>query len=283
MLGLGVGCSRHCMYTCRSDPSPGPQACWPGTTQVPPVGGQPARALLAGASEADPPQVLSSRTQHPGTQLPPHRSGPTLLSRSRSGAVPAAFTEEHDPKASEKPVPAACVQSLGPVCLEAGSVTRRLPATWARSGSLQRPWRVVRGHAHQQQDRGARLAPAGHAQRARLRMTKTRHLGTNAWGGGQRGLCVLQEGRTGPGRDPCRRTGQPLAVAGRSTAHMRDGHGSKDDEDCAGAQDVAFQNSQPGSQPNPEAARTKTWSEGKDMPAAWGCLMAPQPRSKWRW
>lgn len=40
-----------------------------------------------------------------------------------------------------------------------------------------------------------------------------RHLGTNAWGG-SRELCILQEGRTGPGRDPCRQTGQPLAVLG---------------------------------------------------------------------
>ena len=206
LLGLGVGCSRYCTYTCSSDPSPGPQACWPGMTQVPPVGGWPARALPAGACEADPPQVLSSRTQHPGTQPPPHRSGPTLLSRSRSGAVPATFTEEHDPKASEKPVPAACAQSLGPVCLEAGSVTRRLPRhvgpLWEPPEALEggpRARQPVPPHA---QDRGAHLAPAGHTQRARLRMTKTRHLGTNAWGGGQRRLFVLQEGCTGPGRDP---------------------------------------------------------------------------------
>ena len=68
-----------------------------------PVGGRPARALLAGASEANPGQVLWSRTRQSGTQPPPHRLGPTLLSRSRSGAAPATLTEEHDPKASEKP------------------------------------------------------------------------------------------------------------------------------------------------------------------------------------
>lgn len=75
----------------------------------------------------------------------------------------------------------------------------------------------------------------------------------------------------GPGRDPSRQTGQPpAAVPGCSTAHTCSGCGSGDDAGCAGAKDVAFQSSQPGSQPNPKSARIKTRLEGEDMPAAWG-------------
>lgn len=61
-----------------------------------------------------------------------------------------------------------------------------------------------------------------------------------------------------------------LLFWGRSMAHMRSGRGSRDNEGCAGAKDVAFQNSQPDSEPNPKPARTKTRLDGEDMPAAWG-------------
>lgn len=55
-----------------------------------------------------------------------------------------------------------------------------------------------------------------------------------------------------------------------SMAHTRSGRSSMDNEGCAGAKDVAFQNSQPDSERNPKAARTKTRLDGENMPAAWG-------------
>lgn len=113
-------------------------------------------------------------------------------------------------------------QSLGPVRLEAGRVTWRLPRPpcGPALGAFSDPGGWSKGTRPpappHMQDRGARLAPAGHiqqgSQRARLRMMKTGHVGTNTWGEGQRGRCVLQEGCTGPGRDPYRQTGQPLAA-----------------------------------------------------------------------
>lgn len=150
LAGAQGGGSRHCTYTRCSDPAPGPRCASQGRHRPAPEGGRPARARLAGASEASPRQVLWSRARHPGTQPPPQRSGPTLLSRSRSGAAPATLTEEHDPKASEKPAPAARVQSLGPVRLEAGCVTRRLPR---HVGPLWEPPAALEGspraHTHQ--------------------------------------------------------------------------------------------------------------------------------------
>ena len=150
LLGLRVGAAdtvpTHAVLT----PPLGHRCAGQRRHRPTPVGGRPARALLAGASEANPGQVLWSRTRQSGTQPPPHRLGPTLLSRSRSGAAPATLTEEHDPKASEKPAPAARVQSLGPVRLEAGCVTRRLPH---HVGPLWEPPVALEGspraHTHQ--------------------------------------------------------------------------------------------------------------------------------------
>lgn len=136
----------------RSDSSPGPQACWPGMTQ-------------ATAPWLDSPQgprwqehlrLTPDKCSGPGPSILDHGrllfSQDRLLSRSRSGMAPAPFTEGHDPGASEKPVPAACVPEPRPRA--SGSKTCDLEAPHPPNvGLLWEPSVTLEGgpraHAHQ--------------------------------------------------------------------------------------------------------------------------------------
>lgn len=130
LVGLGLGCSRCCAYTRRSDSSPGPQACWPGTTQ-------------ATAPWVDSPQ--GPRWQEHLRLTPDKDAGSWTTAASssvRTACSPEAapgWLQPHLTRGTTLgPVRSQCPQhvsqSLGPVHLEARRVTWRLPTPTPRCG-----------------------------------------------------------------------------------------------------------------------------------------------------
>ena len=98
-------------------------------------------------------------------------------------------------------------------------------------------------------------------------MTKTGYVGTNTRGEGQRGRCVLQGAKEGPlPPDRAASCCCPGPFHGTYSQWLRQRGRCR----LCGGQGHGLQSSQPGSQPNPKPARTKTRLEGEDMPAAWG-------------